>query len=91
MQIDTSQHTVYDLAMKYQPGDRAFIIENGMRIREVTVIRSAAGFCTIRFENGGGTKLRESRLYPAMADAEAEIERNRKSASHGEVSMDWLG
>ena len=77
--------------MKYQPGDRAFIIENGMRIREVTVLRNAAGFCTIRFGNGGGTRLRESRLYPTMTEAEAEIARNKKPASHGEGRMDWLG
>lgn len=75
--------------MKYVPGDRVFIIENGNRIREAEVIRCAAGFCTIRFRNGGGTRLRESRLYKTIA--EAEIERNRKSASHGERRMDWLG
>ena len=77
--------------MKYVPGDRVFIIENGSRIREAEVIRRATGFCTIRFRNGGGTRLRESRLYPTMAEAEAEISRNRKPASHGEGRLDWLG
>ena len=77
--------------MKYVPGDRVFIIENGTRTREAEVIRCTAGFCTIRFRNGGGTRLRESRIYPTIAEAEAEIERNRKSASHGEGRMDWLG
>lgn len=77
--------------MKYVPGDRVFIIENCSRIREAEVLRCAAGFCTIRFRNGGGTRLRESRLYPTIAEAEAKIEWNRKPASHGEGRMDWLG
>ena len=77
--------------MKYVQGDKVFIIENGSRIREAEVLRCAAGFCTIRFRNGGGTRLRESRLYPTMTEAEAEIARNKKPASHGEGRMDWLG
>lgn len=77
--------------MKYVPGNRVFIIENGNRIREAEVIRCAAGFCTIRFRNGGGTRLRESRLYPTMAEAEAEIEQNRKPASPAAGNVDWLG
>ena len=77
--------------MKYVPGDRVFIIENGSRIREAEVIRCATGFSIIRFRNGGGTRLRESRLYPTIAEAEAEISRNKKPASHGEGRMDWLG
>ena len=58
---------------------------------QAEVIRCAAGFCTIRFQKGGGTRLRESRLYPTIAEAEAEISRNKKPASHGEGRMDWLG
>ena len=91
MKIDIPYSIHYDQTMKYVPGDRVFIIENGSRIREAEVIRCAAGFCTIRFRNGGGTRLRESRLYPTIAEAEADIARNRKSASHGERRMDWLG
>ena len=77
--------------MKYAQGDRVYIIENGSRVRDAEVLRCAAGFCTIRFRNGGGTRLRESRLYKTIAEAEAEIARNRKPASHGEERMDWLG
>ena len=38
--------------MKLNKGQIVFIIENGMRVREASVLRSAAGFVTIRFENG---------------------------------------
>lgn len=75
--------------MKLNKGQIVFIIENGMRVREACVLRSAAGFVTIRFENGGGTKLRENRIYTTRREAEEAL----KNSSHTEVKrgMDWLG
>ena len=58
----------------FSPGDRAYIVESNLYIREVEVIKAAGGFCTIRFtDRGGGIKVRESRLYPSREAAEASL------------------
>ena len=59
---------------KYSPGDTAFLVESGRFIREVTILKVSGDFCTIRFsDTGGGIKVRENRLYPSKADAEASL------------------
>lgn len=58
----------------FSPGDRAYIVESNLYIREVEVIKAAGGFCTIRFtDRGGGIKVRESRLYPSREAAENSL------------------
>ena len=58
-------------ARKYNPGDKAYIIESGLTVREVIVLRAAGGMYTLRFtDTGGGVKLREGRLFPSREDAE---------------------
>ena len=44
---------------------------------KATVQRYAGDFYTIIFENGGGIKVRESRIYPTRKEAEEAI-LNRK-------------
>ena len=64
----------------YNPGDRAYIVESNLYLREVEVIKVAGGFCTIRFvDRGGGIKVRESRLYPSREAAEASLSKNEMS------------
>ena len=59
---------------KYQPGQRVFLTGgNKNLIKEAYT----GGFYTIRFNNGGGVKVRESRIYPSREEAEATI-LNRK-------------
>ena len=54
---------------KYDPGDKAYIVESGLFVREVEVVRVAGGFATLRFTDGtGGVRLRESRLFPTKED-----------------------
>ena len=63
---------------KYQPGQKVFMTEgNKNLIKEATVLKQTGGFNTIRFENGGGVKVRESRIYPTRKEAEEAI-LNRK-------------
>lgn len=51
------------MSASFNPGDRAYIVESNLYLREVEVIKVAGGFCTIRFvDRGGGIKVRESRL-----------------------------
>ena len=62
------------MSMLYSPGDRAYIVESTLYLREVEVIKVAGGFCTIRFvDRGGGIKVRESRLFPTKEAAEASL------------------
>ena len=62
---------------KYQPGQKVFLTGgNKNLIKEATVLKYT-GFYTIRFENGGGVKVRESRIYPTRKEAEQAI-LNRK-------------
>ena len=59
---------------KYKAGQQVFL--TGARadlIKEATVLKYIVGFYTIRFENGGGVKVRESRIYPSREEAEAAI------------------
>ena len=41
--------------------------------KEATVLKYTGGFYTIRFENGGGVNVRESRIYPTRKEAEQAI------------------
>ena len=63
---------------KYQPGQKVSLTGgNRNLIKEATVLKYTGGFYTIRFNNGGGVKVRESRIYPSREEAEAAI-LNRK-------------
>ena len=62
----------------YQPGQKVFLPGgNKNLIKEATVLKYTGGFYTIRFDSGGGIKVRESRIYPSREKAEAAI-LNRK-------------
>jgi len=59
---------------KYQPGQKVFLTGSRVDlIKEATVLKYTGGFYTIRFESGGGVKVRESRIYPSREEAEAAI------------------
>lgn len=62
--------------MKYLRGDTVYLISNGHIIEEATVVMNLAGFVTIRFtKRGGGTRVRESRLYATQEEAEAAVKK----------------
>ena len=59
---------------KYQSGQKVFLTGgNKSLIKEVTVLKYTGGFYTIRFDSGGGIKVRESRIYPSREEDEAAI------------------
>ena len=61
---------------KFKPGNTVYLIGNNHFIEEATVVMTIAGFVTIRFtERGGGTRVRESRLYPTRKEAEANVKK----------------
>lgn len=59
---------------KFKAGDKAFIVENNNRIREVEVRSASGGMYRIKFpETGGGIKLKESRLFAAKEEAKKSV------------------
>ena len=56
-----------------EPGDIAFIVENKFRVTRCTVVSVETDSCVIRFEKGGGCRLRKKRLYPTKELAEAAV------------------
>ena len=61
---------------KFQKGDTVYLISNNHFIEEATVVMNLAGFVTIRFaKRGGGTRVRENRLYPTREEAEAAVKK----------------
>lgn len=59
---------------RFKVGDRVFIISNGVKIDELTVIAVSGNFYTLRYvESGGGTRLASHRLYATREEAETEL------------------
>ncbi len=64
----------------FKPGETVYLIGNTHFIEEAVVVMTVSGFVTIRFtERGGGTRVRENRLYRTKAEAEAVVKKNKNS------------
>ena len=59
--------------MVFEVGDKAYILENNIRVTKVTIVDRVADMYTVRFPNGGGTRLRHSRLYRTEKEAQGHI------------------
>lgn len=44
-------------------GIEAYIIESNLKVRKVTVAHVAGNLATVRFEEGGGIRVRLNRLF----------------------------
>ena len=61
---------------KFKKGDKVYLVGDTHFIEEAVVVMNVAGFVTIRFtERGGGTRMRENRLYPTKEEAEVAIKK----------------
>lgn len=59
---------------EFKAGDKAFIVENNNRIREVEVRSASGGMYRIKFpETGGGIKLKESRLFATKEEEKKSV------------------
>lgn len=56
--------------MTYETGTEVFLIENNRIIRKATVVKRSGNFYILRFDEGGGIQLRESRIFPTREAAE---------------------
>ena len=64
---------------KFNPGDKAYIIESTIFIKEVVVVKFAGGMYLIKYPNGsGGYKVRESRLYKTEEEAKEVVDSKKK-------------
>ena len=58
----------------YRRGSKAFLVENSRAVRTVTVLSVSGGLYKVKFDGGGGTCVRESRLYETEQEARAAID-----------------
>lgn len=58
---------------KLKAGDSAYIVESNRIIRPVTIVNNAGGMYLIRFDTGGGIKVKEHRLFATEEEAKAAI------------------
>ena len=57
---------------KFQVGDKAFIIESTIFVKEVVIVKIASGFATIKYpDSSGGFRVRESRLFATKKEAKS--------------------
>lgn len=80
---------------KYDKDASAYIVVSNQSIQEVKIVKYAGGMYTIRFiPDGGGMKVRESRLFPTSEEAEASLPEPQKKVSEKKVPQytspwDW--
>lgn len=59
--------------MIFEPGDRVYILENHIKVSEVTVLSRSGDLYTVKFAGGGATRVRHSRLYKSEEDARKNV------------------
>lgn len=63
----------------YKIGDKAWIVESTIFVKEVEIVNIRGGFVTLRFKgSSGGIRVRESRLYKTKEEAEKVATLNKK-------------
>ncbi len=58
---------------RMKAGDTAYLIESNRIIKPVKVVNCAGGMYLIRFENGGGIRVKEHRLFATEEEARASL------------------
>ncbi len=59
--------------MAYQEGDRAYIIENNLRVTPVSIAKRSGDFYTVALSHHCWITVRESRLYRTEEEAKANV------------------
>lgn len=59
--------------MAWEAGDIAYVVANGLRVKQVTVIRPGT-FCIVRLmDHTGGIRIRQTRLFATEEEAQKTI------------------
>lgn len=54
---------------KYKPGDTVYFVESTIFVKKATILKYSGGMYTNKFENGGGMRIKEGRLYASEKEA----------------------
>ena len=69
---------------KFDTGDLAYIVENGMKVTKAIVMKVAGDFVTVSpADTDGAIRLRSSRLFATKADAEATLKTKVETKPNG--------
>ena len=55
-----------------------YIVVSNLFVKPVTVVKDEGEFCLVKFEDGGGARIRRSRLYETKEEAEQMLPRKGK-------------
>ena len=66
------------MSAKFNTRDKAYFVESNCRVREVQIINNAGGMYLIRFDNGGGIRVKEHRLYTTKEEADAILPKKKQ-------------
>ena len=58
----------------YKRGDVCYFIENGWKIKEAVVTGANSDFYVLKYDNGKGVQLRETKLYRTYEEAWVVVE-----------------
>ena len=76
---------------QFKRGDTAFIVESERIVKKGTIMKCTGGLYLLKFEGGGGTYVKEHRLYSSEEAAQAEIDRIRAARNpnryYGDVRL----
>ena len=59
--------------MIFEPGDKAFMVANHLRVREVTVVRQEGDMYLVKLGGSGAIMIRHTRLYATEAEAKKDV------------------
>ena len=65
------------IVAKFNQGDKVFIIENGIFVKEVMIIKVSGGFYTVKTKGEKGAyRVKEGRLFATELEANSNIRIN---------------
>ncbi len=73
---------------KFKKGDTAYFVESNYKVREVQILNTAGGLYLIKFDNGGGIRVKEHRLFCTKEEAEATLP--KKEPAKKKMHWDYM-
>ena len=73
---------------KFKKGDTAYFVESNYKVREVQILNTAGGLYLIKFDNGGGIRVKEHRLFSTKEEAEATLP--KKEPTKRKMHWDYM-
>lgn len=77
------------MSSKYKANETAFLIESNRVIRKVKIVKFTGGLYTVQFGNGGGIKVRETRLFATEEEARSALPKPKPKPVHYPSPWEW--